>query len=376
MPFCTLYSRTLFSEEFIYESKSYKTCARCMTKVKGKPVEKDKLDDEKAIIEIIFVQDISNYIANTIDNLENYSKLSLAFGICFDKVTLNTVDTNVKAIATLIIDEIESRDEYHWTATTAPNLSAHYYGVENAYYISIKIDIPLAEAKVFLKHEILHEKPIDIAIPSEVKQEIEKKLNLSPTDLCIHLYSRNFDLSKITYKQIHYCMTAIGFTTSLLLASHYTEIHCDATYRTAKGRFKLYGIVGNVEGTALDKVKPESIRLIYQNFKRQTNYPFLIWNSSKLQIVSKNNEDYTINNPINNIVEPYDTNKSYEHIATTCQRLEPKVVALQYLVDHVNEKFFANNLQHVEAIINNLNHTFTILSDIEKEKNKKLRGMT
>lgn len=127
---------------------------------------------------------------------------------------------------------------------------------------------------------------------------------------------------------------------------------------------------------ASDKVKPESIRLIYQNFKRQTDYPFLIWNSSELQIVSENNEDYTINNPINNIVEPYDTNKSYEHIAATRQRLEPKVAALQRLVDHVNEEFSANNLQHVEAIINNLDRAFTILSDIEKEKNKKLRGTT
>ncbi|CAG8833767.1 38156_t:CDS:1, partial [Gigaspora margarita] len=174
MPFCTSCSRTLSSEEFIYENKSYKTCARCMTKVKDKPVEKDKLDNEKAII-IISVQDISDYIANTIDNLENHSKLSLAFGIRFDEVTLNTVGTDVKAIAILIIDEIESGDKYYWIAMTAPNLSAHYYSVENAYYacsqnqeleceykdsnrkritrfnccgkISIKIDIPLAEAK-------------------------------------------------------------------------------------------------------------------------------------------------------------------------------------------------------------------------------------
>ncbi|CAG8820327.1 45801_t:CDS:2, partial [Gigaspora margarita] len=234
--------------------------------------------------------------------------------------------------------------------------------------------------------------PIDIAMPPEVKQKIEKNLNLSPMDLRTHLHT-------------------IGFTTSLLLASHYTKIHCDATYRTAKGRFELYGIVGNVEGTAdrlqqlllgrvvpswfdefkkqwnnlltkplnniedryfidlehwicscpsffqsrflickhliyeaSDNVKPESIRLIYQNFKRQTDYPFLIWNSSELQIVSENNEDYTINNPINNIIEPYDTNKSYEHIATIHQRLEPKVAALQHLIDHVNEEFSANNL--------------------------------
>ncbi|KAF0356993.1 ATP-dependent DNA helicase pif1 [Gigaspora margarita] len=421
MPFCTSCSRTLSSEEFIYESKIYKTCAR-------------------------------STIANTIDNLENHSKLSLAFGIRFDEVTLNTVGTDVKAIATLIIDEIESGDEYHWTATTAPNLSARYYGVGNAYYacsqnqelereykdsnrkritrfnccgkISIKIDIPLAEAKVFLKHEILHEKPIDIAMPPEVKQEIEKNLNLSPTDLRTHLRIRNFDLSKITYKQIHYwwsyytqqfykndenhiisackffeqqqenncnlCFhldtdstTAIGFTTSLLLASHYTEIHCDATYRTAKGRFELYGIVGNVEGTGfpvayliLDTTKSNNLNQEGLRTEALIGFFCALRDRGLNPIVSENNEDYTINNPINNIVEPYDTNKSYEHIAATRQRLEPKVAALQRLVDHVNEEFSANNLQHVEAIINNLDRAFTILSDIEKEKNKKLRGTT
>ncbi|CAG8658211.1 13977_t:CDS:2 [Dentiscutata erythropus] len=107
MPFCTSCSHTLSSEEFIYEGKSYKTCARCMIKIKSKPVEKDKLYNEKTIIEVIFVQDISNYIANAIADLENHSKLSLAFSISFDEVTLNTVGTDVKTMAKLIIDEIE-----------------------------------------------------------------------------------------------------------------------------------------------------------------------------------------------------------------------------------------------------------------------------
>ncbi|CAG8513023.1 2244_t:CDS:2 [Racocetra fulgida] len=140
-----------------------------MTKVKGKPAKKDKLNNEKAIVEVISVQDISDYIANTIADLKNHSKLSFAFGIHFDEVILNTVDTDIKAIVILLIDEIESGDEYNWTVTTAPNLLAHYY--------------------------------------------------------------------------------TIGFITSLLSASHYTKVHCDATYRTAKGRFELYRIVDNIEGT-------------------------------------------------------------------------------------------------------------------------------
>ncbi|CAG8835319.1 2316_t:CDS:1, partial [Racocetra persica] len=44
----------------------------------------------------------------------------------------------------------------------------------------------------------------------------------------------------------------IGFTTPLLNAKNnqsITEVHCDAIYKTAKGRFELYGLIANFEGS-------------------------------------------------------------------------------------------------------------------------------
>ncbi|CAG8456546.1 5982_t:CDS:1 [Dentiscutata heterogama] len=91
--------------------------------------------------------------------------------------------------------------------------------------------------------------------------------------------------------------------------------------------------------------------------------------------MSKNARNFMINDSVN-IFEPYNTNEGYENITEICQTLEPKVAALQHLVDHINEEFATNNLQHVEAIITNLDHAFTILSNIKREKNKKSRRTT
>ncbi|CAG8776689.1 18759_t:CDS:2, partial [Racocetra persica] len=45
---------------------------------------------------------------------------------------------------------------------------------------------------------------------------------------------------------------AIGFTTPLLNAKNnqsVTEVYCDVTYKTAKERFELYGLIGNFENS-------------------------------------------------------------------------------------------------------------------------------
>ncbi|CAG8838748.1 10741_t:CDS:1, partial [Gigaspora margarita] len=47
-----------------------------------------------------------------------------------------------------------------------------------------------------------------------------------------------------------------------------------------------------------------------------------------------------------------------------------------HLVDHVNEELNANNLQHVEAIIYNLDHALQLSQDIEKAKNQRVQHMT
>ncbi|CAG8739976.1 14067_t:CDS:2, partial [Racocetra fulgida] len=186
---------------------------------------------ENNFIEIIPIQEVSQYIINTIDDLEDYAELSLVLRIQLDESMISDTDINVKTIAKLIIDEIEDGD-----ATTAPNLSARHHNIGNAYFacsqsselerelkdsnrkrtiryncggkVSIKIDIPAAEAKITLKHKILHNKPIEVETPSEVKQEINKHLHLNPVELRQHL-RKKFNISNVTSKQIHYCQDGL-----------------------------------------------------------------------------------------------------------------------------------------------------------------------
>ena len=154
----------------------------------------------------------------------------------------------------------------------------------------VHVDVPAMEATVRLQHDALHLKPEDPATPDEVKKEIQANLHLDPVQIRNEL-RKKFDISKVTAKQIHYwwsfftqrfykmnddhiisaqtfltanraadcdlCfelttnqVTAIGFTTPLLSAIAYvSEVHCDATYKTSKGRFELYGLVGDIEGS-------------------------------------------------------------------------------------------------------------------------------
>jgi hypothetical protein len=67
----------------------------------------------------------------------------------------------------------------------------------------IHLDVPEKEATIKLKHEILHDKPIDVNTPPEVKQEIKKNLHMDPLQLRMHLRSM-FDMNMITAQQIHY----------------------------------------------------------------------------------------------------------------------------------------------------------------------------
>lgn len=69
--------------------------------------------------------------------------------------------------------------------------------------LTLHIDIPAKEATAKLRHDSLHEKPIDVATPPEVKQEIEQNLHMDPTQLRMHL-RKMFEINMITGKQIHY----------------------------------------------------------------------------------------------------------------------------------------------------------------------------
>ncbi|CAG8777600.1 8337_t:CDS:1, partial [Gigaspora margarita] len=53
-----------------------------------------------------------------------------------------------------------------------------------------------------------------------------------------------------------------------------------------------------------------------------------------------------------------------------CQHYKSKICALQCLVEHLNNELSANNLQHVEGMVNIMKHIFTIINDIESSQCK------
>ena len=69
--------------------------------------------------------------------------------------------------------------------------------------LTIHIDVPAKEATVKLQHEVLHEKPIDVKTPPEIKQEIKENLHVDPVQLHMHLRTIH-DINMVTMKQIHY----------------------------------------------------------------------------------------------------------------------------------------------------------------------------
>ncbi|CAG8628855.1 3812_t:CDS:1, partial [Acaulospora morrowiae] len=71
--------------------------------------------------------------------------------------------------------------------------------------LNIHVDIPANEVIVKLRHDIQHEKPVDVTTPSEIKSEIMQNLHMDPVQLRVHFHQK-FDnnSSLVTMKQIHY----------------------------------------------------------------------------------------------------------------------------------------------------------------------------
>ena len=145
----------------------------------------------------------------------------------------------------------------------------------------VRINITDARAHVHMRHALYHERPdISIGVSSEVVSEIRENCHLDPLQLRTHLAAR-FDIKDMTAKQIYYwwsnsvqfkyqrhkdpiqsaiillgeyevkkchllmstktdALTAIAFSTPMIAhAPNVKEIHIDATYKTANGRFEL-----------------------------------------------------------------------------------------------------------------------------------------
>ncbi|CAG8658748.1 2130_t:CDS:2, partial [Ambispora gerdemannii] len=161
--------------------------------------------------------------------------------------------------------------------------------------IVVRVDTVLNVITVDIYHGFLHPRPnLCIEMPEELQQEIKAHSHLTVVDLKNHLRHQGFDISKYSPKRIYFwksmasrglfqrddnhiesarkllsehdsygfswCLniedsetTAIGFTTPLLEEIknrniNITEIYFDATYKTARGRYELYGIIADVEG--------------------------------------------------------------------------------------------------------------------------------
>ncbi|CAG8803937.1 2353_t:CDS:1, partial [Cetraspora pellucida] len=53
------------------------------------------------------------------------------------------------------------------------------------------------------------------------------------------------------------------------------------------------------------------------------------------------------------------------------QDCKSKIVALEHLVNHLNDELSANNLKHVKNVVDNMKCIFTIIEDIETSQRKR-----
>ena len=114
---------------------------------------------------------------------------------------------------------------------------------------------------------------------------------------------------------------------------------------------------------------------MYNNFKRHEDYLFLTWNSSKQGITHQANESTSRETTVGrrSLLPDGDDEIQDPDIRETC---EMKVAAVKRMAEHLEQELSANNLQHVSRVVNNLDHLFTMLGDIESSRRKWLRDQT
>ncbi|CAG8693577.1 5777_t:CDS:1 [Acaulospora morrowiae] len=120
---------------------------------------------------------------------------------------------------------------------------------------------------------------------------------------------------------------------------------------------------------------PQGIRLLYSNFEQREDYPFLVWNANKSQNMSKRMSIYQfLISQLNISDDKYiemdrDDEISNPEIRKTCVL---KVAAIKCMIEYLEQELSVNNLRHVAGVVNNSNHLFTILNDIEKAWQRQL----
>jgi hypothetical protein len=181
-----------------------------------------------------------------------------------------------------------------------------------------------------------------------------------------------FSEFKNTWKQLAAKVIACGVD-----ERHYTDFHrwicsCPAFLGS---RFLLCKHLVHHAVEAARSDDPEGIRLVYNNFKRHEDYPFLTWNSSKQGITHQANESTSRETTVGrrSLLPDGDDEIQDPDIRETC---EMKVAAVKRMAEHLEQELSANNLQHVSRVVNNLDHLFTMLGDIESSRRKRRRDQT
>ncbi|KAF0457455.1 ATP-dependent DNA helicase pif1 [Gigaspora margarita] len=136
---------------------------------------------------------------------------------------------------------------------------------------------------------------------------------------------------------------------------------------------------------------PEGIRLLYENFQRREDYPFLVWNTNEHmmtevntqkamapQVESGNNITEKDETPCprsgNNSVEMGENDEVFD--PEMRQTYEQKVEAVKRMADHLEQELAANNFNHITCVINNMDRLFTMLNDIETAQNRRRHNRT
>ncbi|KAF0436882.1 histidine phosphatase superfamily-domain-containing protein [Gigaspora margarita] len=223
--------------------------------------------------------------------------------------------------------------------------------------------LPLDEALSYYKTKVYSPPASVIAEP--VKQNVRESLSSSP----FFDFSLSLILKKLHWNQLATKPIADSVEKCYATNLDYWIYNCPLFLHS---RFL---ICKHLIHHAIEKVKlqnPERIRLLYNNFKRRTVYPFLIWNGSKPKEILTPNLDLQLQSSMAFSADGYDENANPE----LYQQCEVKVVALEYLSNHLREELSLNNLRHVRNVVNNMDRVFTMINDIKSSQLNLKRGNT
>ncbi|CAG8667662.1 9719_t:CDS:2, partial [Ambispora gerdemannii] len=348
-----------------------------------------------------FTQFIVEYIGS--ENKEDFE-----VAVFFDnEETLNSLDQISKRLR----EELSDGDGYKWIQSSVLNDFKNSNRKRMIRYdcngqLIIHINKLLKRAHIQVKHSFLHDHPsLSAEVSTEILEEIKENCHLDPLQLRSHL-SVHFDLKDITAKQIYYwwsksnqakyqkhkdpvqsaiillqeiytekgckllmstastTLTTIAFTTpNLNVLLKVKEIHIDATYKTAKGSFELYGIIGQYQGSAnLEN------RLMYNEFHRNQDYPF--WTREYQYNASKPDSS----GQGSTIQEIYSDNDKDSDISKG--ELEVILQKVERLVQHTREEHTHGNTKHVKALLKGLKRACDMMEDIDKSQRKRIRERT